>query len=304
MPRPTYVTIAISFYNAESTLLDAIRSVFAQTYSYWELILIDDGSSDRSLELAQSIDDSRIRVYSDGENRRLAARLNQITQLARYDILMRMDADDLMSPRRLEKQLALLNRQTDIDLVATGLCSLNDNYDPVGVRLIAKEHTVTAKILLSGNSGILHASVMGRRAWFERNPYKESMVQSQDSNLWVRAYAKDDLRIAFIGEPLYYYREDGNITKKKLLLAYAMGRHTIVADAKNRFSIYLKTQALGQNLAKTAIVSLFSKFGVLQMLRRRRNVIDIEALYQSQITDEINSIRNLLLPIADDRVEA
>lgn len=297
------VTIAIPFYNAEATLLDAIRSVFAQTYENWELLLVDDGSTDGSLELANSINDPRVSVYSDGENRHLAARLNQITQLARCEFLMRMDADDIMSPLRLEKQLTLLNAQADIDLVATGVCSLNDDYEPVGVRRIPQEHFVTADILLSGNSGILHASIMGRRAWFKRNPYKESMAKSQDTNLWVRSYSKNDLRIAFISEPLYYYREDGNITKKKLLLAYAMGRHTIIADAKDRFSMRIKARALSQNLAKTTIVGLFSKFGVLQMLRKRRNVDAMDSLYKSQLMDEINTTRSFPLPIANDSRE-
>ena len=297
MEKPTYATIAISFYNAESTLLDAIRSVFAQTHTNWELILVDDGSIDGSLEIARSIDDPRVKVFSDGKNRKLAARLNQVTQLAQYDFIMRMDADDLMSPTRLEKQLNLLMAQQDIDLVATGVCSLSDDYEPVGVRHIAKDHAITAIGLMSGSSGILHASIVGRRAWFERNPYKESMAKSQDTNLWVRSYSKDDLSIAFICEPLYYYREDGNITKKQLLLAYAMGRHTIIADAKERFSTRIKARALTQNLAKTAIVGLFSRIGVLQLLRHRRNVEPIDSSYESQLIAEINGIRELLLPI-------
>lgn len=297
------VTIAIPFYNAEATLLDAIRSVFAQTYQNWELILVDDGSTDSSLKLANSINDPRVSVYSDGENRHLAARLNQITQLARCEFLMRMDADDLMSPLRLEKQLALLNAQPDIDLVATGVCSLNNDYEPVGVRVVAEGHFVTADILLSRNSGILHASIMGRRAWFKRNPYKETMAKSQDTNLWVRSFSKGDLRIAFISEPLYYYCEDNNITKKKLLLAYAMGRHTIIADAKDGFSMRIKARALSQNLAKTTIVGLFSKFGVLQMLRKRRNVEVMDSLYKSQLINEINTTRNFPLPIANDNRE-
>lgn len=59
MIDPVFVTICIPFYNAQSTLLDAVRSVFAQTHKSWELILIDDGSTDHSLELAQSINDPR-----------------------------------------------------------------------------------------------------------------------------------------------------------------------------------------------------------------------------------------------------
>jgi glycosyltransferase involved in cell wall biosynthesis len=73
------MTIGIPFYNAEAYLGDAIRSIFAQTYHDWELILVDDGSTDRSLEIARAVRDPRVRVISDGQNRRLPYRLNQIT---------------------------------------------------------------------------------------------------------------------------------------------------------------------------------------------------------------------------------
>jgi len=62
------ITIGMPFYNAEKYLADAIRSVFAQTYQDWELILMDDGSTDQSLEIAKSVDDPRVRVFSDGKN--------------------------------------------------------------------------------------------------------------------------------------------------------------------------------------------------------------------------------------------
>lgn len=291
------ITIGISFYNAESTLLDAIRSVFAQTHENWELILVDDGSTDDSLELAKSIKDPRIRVYSDGKNVRLAARLNQLTKLAKHNFIARMDADDLMSPVRLEKQLELLLSKPNVDLISTGMCSLSDDYEPVGIRCVTKEHLITATGLLSGGSGILHGSLLGRRAWFESNPYKESMLKSQDTNLWVRSYSKNNLHVDFIREPLYYYREDGNVSKKQLLLAYSMGRHTIINDAKARFSLRNRTRALSRNLARTCFVKLFSGVGALRIVRGRRNAAPLDMLIKENIKSEISYIRSINLPI-------
>ena len=103
------ITIGIPFYNAETYLADAIRSIFAQTYQDWELILIDDGSTDRSVEIARAVKDPRVRVISDGQNNRLPYRLNQITALARFDLVGRMDADDLISPAKFEKQKSILD---------------------------------------------------------------------------------------------------------------------------------------------------------------------------------------------------
>lgn len=296
------ISIGISFYNAEDTLLDAIRSIFAQTHQNWELILVDDGSTDRSLELAKSIKDPRVRVYSDGKNLRLAARLNQITKLAKYDYLARMDADDLISPIRLEKQLDLLISQPNIDLVSTGVCSLNNKYEPVSIRCVKSSHTITPSGLLRGGSGIVHASLLGRRSWFERNPYKETMLNSQDTNLWVRSYSKNDLSVAFISEPYYYYREDNNVTKKKLLTAYRMGRHTILYDAKNGFSFKIKSEAIIDNLIKTFAVQFFSSIA-LKAARKRRNVVALSGTQKTYLTDEISKIRNTQLPIADNNRE-
>ncbi|MGM8890758.1 glycosyltransferase family 2 protein [Psychrobacter sp. 1Y1] len=292
-----YVTICIPFYNAESTLLDAVRSIFAQTHKSWELILIDDGSTDRSLELAQSIDDPRVTVYSDGDNLKLAGRLNQVVSLAKYDFIARMDADDLMSPVRIEKQLNMLEANPGIDLVSTGLCSLSNNNEPLGVRCVSLNHKITSTGLLSGNTGIVHASLLGRRTWFERNKYKENLHKSQDTNLWVRSYSKDDLRVGFIDKPLYYYREDNNVTQKQLLLAYSIGRHTIIADAKRNFGFKLKVKAFSNNLAKTLIVRFLPKTAI-KIARRRRNSIRLTELEKIRIENEIKFIIDFEIPIA------
>ena len=118
MNQLPYVTIGIPIYNAESTLIDAVRSVFAQTHKNWELILVDDGSTDRSLEIAKSIDDPRVTVYSDGENRKLAGRLNQLVSMAKHDFIARMDADDMMAPNRIETLLKILVNNDKYDLAS------------------------------------------------------------------------------------------------------------------------------------------------------------------------------------------
>src|SRR5688572_8039312 len=108
------VTVGIPFLNGKRTLVDAVRSVFAQTFTDWELILMDDGSTDGSADLVRGIDDPRVRLVSDGVNRGLCDRLNQIASLAQGRYLARMDADDLMHAQRLERQVAYLNRHADV----------------------------------------------------------------------------------------------------------------------------------------------------------------------------------------------
>src|SRR5699024_7083751 len=104
------ITIGIPFFTDESYLDMAIRSIINQTYQDWVLLLVDDGSSDGSLGIAKKYEekDSRISVISDGENKKLPYRLNQIAQLTKTPYLARMDADDIMHPERIEKQLGIL----------------------------------------------------------------------------------------------------------------------------------------------------------------------------------------------------
>lgn len=291
------ITIGIPFYNAEATLLDAVCSVFAQTHQDWELILLDDGSTDRSLELARSICDSRVRVYSDGRNRHLAARLNEITQLARYDFIARMDADDLMSPFRLEHQLDVIVSQPDVDLVTTGICSLNDDCEPLGMRCVSSSHSITPDGLLSGKSGIVHPAIIGRRAWFLRNPYNENISRGQDTNLWVRAFSLGDLKVYFVRDPYYYYREDANVSKDRLLAAYKSVLYTIFNDAKHHFGMGTRVRAFAATVAKLLSVRLLDRLGRLDVIRSRRNSSSVTPEEYKRLVKEIEEIRGLALPL-------
>ena len=104
------VSVVMSMRNASATVRDTIRSLQWQTLSDWELVLLDDGSTDDSVNIVGSIADRRIRLQSDGGRKGLAARLNQAVGLARGRFIARIDADDICFPARLEKQVAYLEK--------------------------------------------------------------------------------------------------------------------------------------------------------------------------------------------------
>lgn len=291
------VTIGIPFFNAEATLLDAVRSVFVQTHQDWELVLLDDGSTDGSLKLARSIQDPRVKVYSDGQNKRLAARLNQMPELATHDFLARMDADDLMSPLRIERQLSFLMAHPELDLVSTGVCSLTDLNEPVGIRISNDDHRLTSKNVLTGNSGIVHASLVGTKDWFFRNRYRENLKCSEDANLWIRGFSKGDLKVGFISEPLYFYREDGNVILSKLLTAYKEGLRTIIKEAGSGYSFTDKSYAFAITLLKFVATNVLSAVGSIDFLRMRRQGQVISQLEREDIEKQIEYINNIKLPL-------
>ena len=217
--QPALVTVGIPFFNAEKYLKHAILSVYAQTFPRWHLILIDDGSHDHSLEIAHLFAaDSRVTVISDGLNHGLAYRLNQISELTTTPFLARMDADDMMSLDRLKTQISVLESDNHLDLVATGLISMSDTCEYQGQRFDAWKRATTYSIL-SQQTGIPHATIMGRTQWYRRNPYRLGFDRAEDLELWVRTHEKDDLKIAFIPDNLYFYREFDSTSVEKVRLS-------------------------------------------------------------------------------------
>src|SRR6516225_8834217 len=104
MTRPD-VTVGISFKNPGPYFPLALQSVFAQSFTNWELLLMDDGSTDGSVEFARSLRDPRVRVCTDGYCKNLNVRLNELVSLAGGRYFVRMDADDAMHPDRLKRQV-------------------------------------------------------------------------------------------------------------------------------------------------------------------------------------------------------
>jgi len=234
MTRPA-VTVGIPFYNAGSTLADAVRSVLAQTLDDWELVLVDDGSTDGGIEVARSLRDSRVRVVSDGRNRGLSARLNQIAEFARSKLLARMDADDLMHSDRLAVQVEYLDRNPKVDVVGTGMYILDGDGRPVAKRP-ASTAPLTARSVLTG-ACLMHATVMGRTDWFRQNPYYDPACppvypEAEDFELWCRTFGAS--RFARIPDPYYYCNEHASFSMSK----YARASRS-VARAQWRYGLRL-----------------------------------------------------------------
>ncbi|MGC4121294.1 MAG: glycosyltransferase family 2 protein [Myxococcales bacterium] len=203
------VTIGLPFYNCERTLTRALQSVFAQTYPEWELLLVDDGSTDRSLEIAAAVRDSRVRLVADGENRGLVARLNQITALARTPYLCRMDGDDLAHPDRLARQIEHLDRHPEADGLGTAAVAIDAQDRPSRLRAGSALRLDDPRQILR-RGGLIDPTLMARLAWFRRFPYDPDYLRAEDLELWVRACHSSVLEQ--LAQPLYFYREAGAVS--------------------------------------------------------------------------------------------
>jgi glycosyltransferase involved in cell wall biosynthesis len=111
------ISVVMPVYNAAQYLREAIDSILNQTFRDFEFIIINDGSTDRSLEIIQSYNDDRIRLINQ-KNTGLAKALNNGIAIAKSDFIARMDADDISIPERLTSQFSFL--ESNVDVVAVG----------------------------------------------------------------------------------------------------------------------------------------------------------------------------------------
>ncbi|MGP4732864.1 MULTISPECIES: glycosyltransferase family 2 protein [unclassified Psychrobacter] len=267
MKSHAYISIGIPIYNAEAYLATAIKSIWAQTHELWELILIDDGSTDNSLAIAKQFEkvDSRIRVISDGYNKKLPARLNQLIDESKYDYIARMDADDLIHPDRLAIQINFLENNPSYDLVSTGVVSIDAQNKVYGCRHVDDLYAGFESVETA--YPIVHASILAKKSWYERNRYNENYPRSEDYDLWCRAISKQDLRLAVLPDLLYYYREEGNLSLAKIVRSYK--------DSLTTYSEYKKTNIVDSAKleAKIGAVRLLDSLGLLQKIANKRNKI-------------------------------
>lgn len=261
------VSIGIPFYNCEDYLAFAIKSVINQTYSDWELILLDDGSTDKSLEIAKSfLYDKRITVISDGTNRGLIYRLNQLVSISSGDFYARMDADDIMHIDRIRIQLEYLVSNPDVDVVGSNYYAINTNNELIGVTYVNMNPDTIRSILQSGC--FAHPSIIGKTQWFRNNPYNERFLRMEDVELWIRTVESSIFKN--LNEPLLFYRTIGIPTLRKYIKSNIGIIKLLIKRREYCISIFDSIKYIIIYLLKILTYCLFYIFGNLNYLIEKR----------------------------------
>lgn len=201
----TCISVIIPLYNAESTIQQTVESVLQQTWTDFELIIVDDGSTDASLERLQSIKDERIRVLSY-PNAGAAIARNRGLQASTGDCVAFLDADDLWSPDKLEAQFNALNDHPEA-AVAHSWTQFIDESGTVlsaGGRPRVKHNDAYRRLLIHNFLDSGSNPLIRRHALIDIGGFDESLSSSQDWDLYLRLAA----RYPFVTVPHYqiFYR--------------------------------------------------------------------------------------------------
>ncbi len=260
------ISIAMPVRNNARTLALAIQSIINQTYPNWELLLIDDGSSDETMRIAQSFVDSRIRIWSDGAWLGLAARLNEAIDRSTGTYFARMDGDDIAYPQRLERQFAYLQAHPDVDLVGAWVLVFGANGIVQGKRINGEHHEAICARPDYGFQ-LPHPTWLGRTAFFEKYRYQPTATLCEDADLLLRAYR--DSRFATVPEILLGYREE-QLKLSKILIARRSSMRSMVHEFARQGKPHLAVKGVTTQVLKGAVDCVAVTSGLNYRLLRHR----------------------------------
>ncbi|MBK1439383.1 glycosyltransferase [Parapedobacter sp. ISTM3] len=205
------ITVLMPVFNAERYIGSAVASILNQTFMDFELLIVDDGSTDATMETLSRFDDSRIRIIKNEGNRGIVYSLNKGISLAQGKFIARMDADDISEPSRLMLQHRYLTNHPHVDLCGSGMILFDDEGIIGKVYYNLDWDTLKAETLF--NSPFPHPGVMVRREVLLANPYRAEALHAEDYDLWSRLL-RTHRGVNLPGFLLHYRISSDDITAK------------------------------------------------------------------------------------------
>lgn len=224
------VSVILPAYNCEKFIGKAIQSVLQQTFTDFELIIINDGSTDNTESIIHEFDDQRIVYFRNSNNQGLVYTLNTAVSHANGKYIARMDADDICLRERLAKQKTFLDQNEDITVVASIIEFINEQEEKTGIWELDRQTITPAQIrraILKQNC-IAHPTVMIRSEIIKQLKYKEYQKNIEDYDLWLRLLNRG-YKITKLDEPLLLYRiHDTSVTSVHLKKTNPFFKHLVM----------------------------------------------------------------------------
>ena len=206
------MTVLVAVHNGADYLVEAIQSILDQTYQDFELLVIEDGSTDHTLERLRSFADERLRVIQNEQNLGLIRSLNRGLEASNGALIARMDADDICLPSRLQKQVSFLQKNPRVDVVGSNVERFQGDRKRSNTFLPNCPDSVDWRMRFS--CCLYHPTIVARREFFERaGGYDPSFPHAEDWALWLSQL--DTSRYAVLPDVLLRYRVHGNSVGSK-----------------------------------------------------------------------------------------
>lgn len=200
MPK---ISVILPVYNASLFLKKAIDSIINQTYTDWELIIVNDGSTDNSEDIIVNYSDNRIKYSRNETNSGLITTLNKAITLCSGKYIARMDADDISLPSRFESQLSFLERNTEYAMCGT-FARIIDQEDKITGKIVHVTDNDYLKVNMLFSVPFVHPSIMIRKDILETELFDKEYLHAEDFDLWTRIARKH--KVANIPDFLLKYR--------------------------------------------------------------------------------------------------
>jgi glycosyltransferase involved in cell wall biosynthesis len=229
------VTVLMAVYNAEKYTKLAIDSILLQTFKNFEFLIINDASTDSSLDLIESYDDPRIRLITNEENLGLVKTLNRGLKLAEGEYIARMDADDICDLTRLQKQIDFFEQNPDHVLLGSSYI-LIDQDGKEKYRKIKPLSDIQVRWISLFRTVIDHPVAMFSSSLAKQLTYNENYKTTQDYDLWLRMMQHG--KAAVLKEPLLSYRmHSENVSTQKKSLQRNTMKSIAIAHISREFSL-------------------------------------------------------------------
>lgn len=208
MPK---ISVVMPVYNGEKYLREAIDSILNQTFTDFEFIIIDDGSTDNTEKIIKSYDDNRILCIKNEKNLGVADSLNRGLDMARGEYIARMDADDISLPERFEKQVRFLKKHKNVAVCGAETEVFGDVEPKVAYTVFGYKRV---KVAMLFSSSLAHPIVMMRNSVIQKEHfrYNNDFDKVEDYDLWLRILEKYDIDNAR-GVLLKYRLHSAQVTK-------------------------------------------------------------------------------------------
>jgi glycosyltransferase involved in cell wall biosynthesis len=310
--RPAIVSVIVTSYNYARYIDQTINSVLSQTYPHWELIISDDGSTDNSLEIANSFQDQRIKVITSPTNEGACRAYNKAFSVCSGKYLCSLDSDDYMSPERLEKQVRFLEEYPEIDILGTHVVQIDTAGNPVKKTAereiwFNKDMDLNAPENWIWRNHLCHSSVLMKKVTHDLiGKFDEELVYIPDHAFWLKCLAGGAVFHVLKEELTYYRFHDESVTKKN--------SERSLLESVYCFSVILRPYLLGlkrDDLITEAIITILSneifnrlpgqlRSGLLERMLDFEGVHDGFERFMAKANERSSGRSNIYLTVLDN----